>query len=163
MNARREPSQLLAALGCGALFGFGLALSGMIDPARVRGFLDIFGRFDPSLAFVLAGAVAISFVGVRLSHRLRHPLLDDSFHLPTGRTIDAKLIGGAALFGIGWGMAGLCPGPAIAALALGKGGVFVFALAMAAGILIHDRWLGGTAAKPVAAPGRAVTAESADA
>ncbi|PNG26748.1 YeeE/YedE family protein [Methylocella silvestris] len=163
MNVRRELSQFLAALGCGALFGFGLALSGMIDPARVRGFLDIFGRFDPSLGFVLVGAVAVSFFGVRLSRRLRHPLLAESFHVPAGKTIDAKLLGGAALFGIGWGMAGLCPGPAIAALALGNGGVFVFALAMAAGILIHDRWRGGTAAKPVGAPGPAVTAEPADA
>jgi uncharacterized protein len=106
--------RLLVALGTGGLFGFGLSLSGMLDPKRVRGFLDIFGSFDPSLAFVLLGAVSVSAAGYLLSRRMREPLFERSFHLPAQRRVDRRLIAGAAVFGIGWGMSGLCPGPAIA-------------------------------------------------
>ncbi len=151
--------QIPAALFCGALFGLGLALSGMLDPKRVRGFLDLFGAFDPSLAFVLFGAVAASAVGHQLSRRLPRPLLGATFHLPASKTIDRPLIAGAAIFGIGWGMAGLCPGPAIASLSLGLIPVCVFAASMIVGVLLHDRLLtrhGGGAA-PAAAP-----AETAD-
>jgi uncharacterized protein len=108
------------ALASGVIFGFGLSLSGMLDPARVRGFLDIAGQFDPSLAFVLAGAVAVSSAGYLISRRLRHPLLDSMFHLPVKQDIDLALVAGAAIFGVGRGMSGLCPGPAIASLALGR-------------------------------------------
>ncbi|WP_374305697.1 DUF6691 family protein [Methylocella sp.] len=135
-----DAARALAALACGALFGFGLALSGMMDPARVRGFLDVFGRFDPSLAFVLAGAVVVSFAGVRLAQRRARPLLDETFHLPSRGKIDARLIAGAALFGVGWGMGGLCPGPAIAGLVLGLPKIFVFFVAMVCGVLAHDRF-----------------------
>jgi len=123
------------------IFGFGLSLSGMLDPARVRGFLDIAGHFDPSLAFVLAGAVSISSAGTLISRKLRHPLLDSMFHLPLKQDIDLPLVAGAAIFGVGWGMSGLCPGPAIASLALGLVPSYVFAAMMLAGILIHDNWL----------------------
>ena len=133
-----------AALLCGALFGFGLALSGMVDPARVLGFLDIAsGRWDPSLMFVLGGAVVVAFIGVRIQRRMARPLVDTQFHLPQSRKIDARLIGGAALFGVGWGLAGFCPGPAIAALTLGGAPVLLFVAAMAAGMALHDRVAGG--------------------
>lgn len=154
---RRPLAEFAAALGCGAIFGFGLALSGMLDPARVRGFLDIFGHFDPSLGFVLAGAVAVSAAGYALSRRLGAPALAADFHLPGRGRIDAPLLLGAALFGVGWGVGGLCPGPGVAGLALGLPQIFVFTAAMAAGILLHDRWRSGAgAAKPApAAPERA--------
>lgn len=139
-RAQGLAAQIAAALLCGAIFGFGLALSGMMDPARVRGFLDIFGRFDPSLAFVLAGAVAVSAAGAAVAKRLRRPVLDATFHLPSHRAIDPPLIAGAAIFGIGWGMAGLCPGPAVAGLALGKTEFFIFFAALLAGVLLHDFW-----------------------
>jgi len=136
----RQLPQLAVALLSGLIFGFGLALSGMLDPARVRGFLDLFGHFDPSLAFVLAGAVAVSGAGYALSRRLKAPVLDDSFHIPERATIDRPLMLGAALFGIGWGVGGFCPGPGIAALALGLAPAFVFTAAMAVGVLAHDYW-----------------------
>ncbi|WP_020186254.1 DUF6691 family protein [Methylopila sp. 73B] len=132
-------ARVIAAGLSGLVFGFGLALSGMLDPARVRGFLDVFGAWDPSLAFVLGGAVAVASVGVWLSRRLPRPILDESFHLPQGRTIDGRLVGGAAIFGVGWGLAGLCPGPAVASITLGVPATLLFLAAMAAGMLVHDR------------------------
>ena len=99
----------------------------MLDPARVLGFLDVAGAWDPSLAFVLGGAVAVSAAGTALAGRMQHPVLSDKFDTPTSRTLDARLLGGAALFGVGWGLAGLCPGPALAALSLAVPGVPVFA------------------------------------
>jgi uncharacterized membrane protein YedE/YeeE len=131
--------RVLSALLAGVTFGFGLSLSGMLDPARVRGFLDVAGDWDPSLMFVLAGAVAVGAIGHLLSLRLPHPAFDRTFHLPEKRTVDARLVGGSALFGIGWGMAGLCPGPAVAGLALGLPPTFVFVAAMIAGMILHDR------------------------
>ncbi len=131
--------QILAALVCGAVFGLGLALSGMLDPTRVRGFLDVGGAWDPSLAFVLGGAVMVAFAGMAVRRRLRHPAFDVSFHLPATTPIDTRLILGSAIFGIGWGMAGLCPGPALAALSLGLAPVVLFVGAMLAGMIIHDR------------------------
>jgi hypothetical protein len=110
-------ARILAALVAGAIFGFGLSLSGMLDPARVRGFLDIEGEFDPSLAFVLAGAVAVSSFGYLISRRLQRPAHDCTFHLPTRKDVDLRLVTGAAILGVGWGISGLCPGPAIASLA----------------------------------------------
>ncbi len=131
-------ARIFVALAAGGMFGFGLSLSGMLDPARVRGFLDGAGHFDPSLAFVLAGAVAVSRAGYLISRRLHRPLLDSTFHLPVKQDIDLPLVAGAAIFGIGWGMSGLCPGPAIASLALELMPSYVFAATMLAGMLIHD-------------------------
>ena len=131
-------ARIFVGLIAGAMFGFGLSLSGMLDPARVRGFLDVAGHFDPSLAFVLAGAVAVSGVGYLISRVLRRPLLGGDFQLSARKAIDRPLILGAAIFGVGWGASGLCPGPAIASLALGLVPTFVFAGTMLVGILVHD-------------------------
>ncbi|WP_022727497.1 YeeE/YedE family protein [Fodinicurvata sediminis] len=132
--------RLLAGLAAGTLFGFGLALSGMMDPERVRGFLDIAGEWDPSLAFVLGGAVFVSALGVLLSRRLPEPLLDDSYHLPGRGQVDRRLLIGAGIFGIGWGMGGLCPGPAIANLGAGYTDIVLFVVAMLLGMFVHDRF-----------------------
>ncbi|WP_395666160.1 DUF6691 family protein [Methylocella sp.] len=148
----------LASLFCGLLFGFGLSLSGLIDPARVRGFLDIFGAFDPTLAFVLGGAVIVSFLGVRAARTLPRPVLDDQFHTPGKGRIDARLIAGAAVFGVGWGMAGICPGPALAGLALGLPKFFVFVVALVAGVLLHDRVFAARRAAPPLRSGTAIDA-----
>jgi uncharacterized protein len=132
--------QIIVSAGAGLVFGFGLSLSGMLDPARVQGFLDIFGAWDPSLAFVLGGAVTVAFVGLRLGRRMPRPILDTTFHCPTSTRIDARLIVGSALFGLGWGLGGLCPGPAVASLSLGLWQTWLFALAMVAGMIFHDRF-----------------------
>lgn len=100
----------------GLLFGLGVAVSGMTDPARVLGFLDFFGAWDPTLLWVLGGAVITNFIGYRLVLRRKHPVFAGSFQLPGRNDLDARLIGGAALFGIGWGLSGYCPGPAIASV-----------------------------------------------
>lgn len=131
---------ILAALLAGLLFGAGIALSGMINPAKVLNFFDLAGSWDPSLAFVMAGALTVAFVGYRLVLRRPRPLLGDRFHLPTRRDLDLRLIGGAALFGIGWGIAGFCPGGAIPALGLAQPDALIFVAAMLAGIALA-RWL----------------------
>lgn len=128
--------RLPAALLSGLLFGIGLALSGMLDPARVRGFLDVTGAGDPTLAFVLAGAVTASSLGTALARRLRRPLLADGFDWPIRTRIDRPLVLGAALFGIGWGLSGFCPGPAVAALSTGLMPVIVFVAAMLVGMAL---------------------------
>ena len=133
--------RLVVALCAGALFGFGLSLSGMVDPARVLGFLNLAGDWDPSLAFVLAGAVAVAGVGVAVQRRLARPLLADAFDLPEGARIDARLVGGSAIFGIGWGIAGFCPGPALSLVGTGIPPVLLFVAAMIAGMLAHDRFV----------------------
>jgi hypothetical protein len=133
--------RFIAALLSGGVFGFGLSLSGMLDPARVRAFLDVAGDWDPSLAFVLGGAVAVAMLGTFLSRRMKRPVLDQTFQRPTETGIDRRLVLGSALFGVGWGMAGFCPGPALAGLSLGLGPVFLFVLAMAAGMTAHDRYI----------------------
>jgi hypothetical protein len=126
----------LLALLSGTIFGFGLALSGMMNPARVRGFLDLFGDWDPTLAFVMGGALAVMALAWSMQRRMQAPVADAKFHLPGTTRIDSQLLGGAALFGIGWGLAGLCPGPAIASLALVWPQAAVFSLAMLAGMLL---------------------------
>jgi len=132
--------QTVAALMSGVVFGFGLALSGMLDPARVRGFLDIAGAWNPALAFVLGGAVIIAMIGVGVVRRMRRPLFDTAFHLPPVEAKpDRKLVGGSALFGVGWGLVGLCPGPAVASLVTGRVSVLIFVVAMVAGMVLHDR------------------------
>lgn len=133
-------ARVVLALTAGALFGFGLSLSGMVDPARVSGFLDVAsGHWDPSLMFVLGGAVMVAVPGVLLSRRLAKPVLAEDFNLPAKTRIDRPLITGSAIFGVGWGLAGFCPGPALSALALGLVPVVLFVSAMIAGMLVHDR------------------------
>jgi len=130
----------LVALAAGAIFGFGLSLSGMVDPARVIGFLDIAsGHWDPSLMFVLGGAVAVTMPGVLLQRRFSRPLLDRTFHVPAVDRIDGRLLAGSAIFGAGWGLAGFCPGPAVSALSMGLAPVFLFIAAMVVGMMLHDR------------------------
>ena len=126
----------LVAFVSGSLFGGGLALSGMMNPARVRGFLDIFGAWDPTLAFVMGGAVLVMTVAWAIQGRMAQPLVSDEFHLPGTNLINAKLLGGAALFGMGWALAGLCPGPAIASLGTTFVPAAVFVAAMIAGMAI---------------------------
>ncbi len=123
-----------AALAAGLLFGIGLAVSEMVNPAKVLGFLDITGNWDPSLAFVMGSALAVTVIAFRVILRQPHPVLDGEFKVPTSRDIDGRLMGGAALFGIGWGMIGLCPGPAIASLAYGRTESVVFLIAMFIGL-----------------------------
>lgn len=137
-------ARLVVSLFSGALFGFGLSLSGMADPARVLGFLNLAsGHWDPSLVFVLGGAVTVAIVGVALQRQLKRPLLDGQFHLPANTAIDERLIFGSALFGIGWGLAGFCPGPAVSTLSIGLAPVTLFVVAMAAGMILHDKLLTG--------------------
>lgn len=127
-----------AALLAGTLFGFGLAVSGLLNPERVRGFLDITGNWDPTLAFVLIGAVAVASIGTLLTKVMAKPVLDEAFDVPTNSgAIDRPLITGSAIFGVGWALSGLCPGPAIASIGRDVSTVYVFVLAMIAGILIH--------------------------
>ena len=124
----------VAAIASGLIFGMGLAMSGMLDPARVLGFLDFAGAWDPSLAFVLGGAVIVSMAGVRLAGWLPGPVLETKFDIPASRRIDGRLIAGSALFGIGWGLAGFCPGPALAAVPLGVPMALVFVAAVLMGM-----------------------------
>jgi uncharacterized membrane protein YedE/YeeE len=124
------------ALLSGTLFGVGLALSGMMNPARVRGFLDVFGHWDPTLAFVMGGALIVMAIAWRIQPRMHRPVVCEDFSLPGTRLIDAKLIGGSAIFGIGWGLGGLCPGPAIASLAVNFSHVIAFVVAMVAGMAL---------------------------
>jgi uncharacterized membrane protein YedE/YeeE len=125
----------LAALASGLLFGVGLAVGHMTDPAVVLGFLDVAGDWNATLAFVMGGALAVTAAGYRWVLRRERPLFEPGFQLPTRRDVDARLVGGAAVFGLGWGLVGFCPGPALAALASGLPGVFVFVAALAAGSL----------------------------
>jgi uncharacterized membrane protein YedE/YeeE len=128
----------LAALLCGALFGAGLAMSGMTDTAKILGFLDIFGQWVPDLMFVMGGAVIVTLVGFRFIRKDGKPLLDSRFYLPQSTTIDGRLLGGAALFGIGWGVYGYCPGPALSAVVYLQGNTFVFIGAMLAGMALAN-------------------------
>lgn len=128
---------LSLALLSGVLFGAGLAVSGMMDPARVRAFLDVLGRWDPTLAFVMVGAMLPMIVAWRIKGRLDRPLVDDGFHTPSTSQIDVQLVGGAALFGVGWGIAGLCPGPAIADLAVRPLPAALFVTAMLSGMFVY--------------------------
>ena len=132
-----QAKQAIGALVAGTLFGLGLALSGMMNPAKVIGFLDIFGVWDPTLAFVMGGGLMVSLPGFWLVRRRKAPLLDAGFQLPTKKDIDGRLIAGALLFGAGWGIAGFCPGPAVAALSSGLPQVFLFMAALLAGMFAY--------------------------
>lgn len=126
--------KLVFAWITGLVFGSGIAISGMIDPAKVLNFFDIAGSWDPSLAFVMGGAVVVAFIGYRLVLRRRAPLFESRFQVPTASAIDMRLVGGSALFGIGWGIAGFCPGAAIPALGTGRWEVLLFLVSVAVGI-----------------------------
>ena len=123
------------AFGAGALFAVGLAISGMTRPAKVVGFLDLAGAWDASLAFVMIGAIAVHFVAHRIVRRRGAPLFEPRFHLPTRKDIDARLLLGAALFGVGWGLGGYCPGPGLVAAGGGSLGAIVFVVGMTLGML----------------------------
>ena len=123
-----------SGFAAGLLFGLGLVISGMSDPAKVLNFLDLFGTWDPSLTFVMAGAVGVAFAGYRVTHARRRPLFDATFHLPTAKDLDPSLLAGAAVFGLGWGLVGFCPGPAFTAIPLLATGTLVFVSAMIAGM-----------------------------
>jgi len=135
---------VISALASGLLFGLGLIISEMVNPAKVLAFLDIFGDWDPSLAFVMGGAVVVSALGYVVARRRGAPLLAPRLEIPTRRDVDPRLIGGAALFGVGLGLAGFCPGPALTALVFGPWQVFAFVSAMIAGMalfrVIPDEW-----------------------
>ena len=120
----------------GILFGFGLLISGMADPVKVQNFLDLLGTWDPSLAFVMAGAVATAFIGYRITFRRSAPLLSARFVLPASAAVDRPVLLGAGLFGIGWGLTGFCPGPALVSIALLAQGTLFFVPAMLAGIAL---------------------------
>jgi len=125
----------LVPLASGTIFGAGLTLGGMTDPARVRGFLDLFGDWDPTLAFVMGGAVLVMALAWSVQRKMMRPFFGEGFALPDRSDITLRLIGGSALFGIGWGIAGLCPGPGFAALAIAPGSAAIFVAAMLAGML----------------------------
>ena len=118
----------------GLIFGFGISLSGMANPAKVINFFDVAGAWDPSLSLVMFGALIVTFVGYKLIFGRKAPIFDTEFHVPTARNINFKLIGGSAVFGVGWGISGFCPGAALPALGTGSSDVFWFVGAMIAGI-----------------------------
>lgn len=124
----------------GLIFGVGISISGMANPAKVINFFDVAGAWDPSLAFVMGGALVTTFIGYRFVLRRKEPLFGGKFVLPTKRDLDLPLIGGSAVFGVGWGIAGFCPGGAIPALGTGDGSVILFVAASIAGILLAT-WL----------------------
>ena len=126
------------ALGSGILFGLGLIVAQMVNPAKILNFLDVFGSWDPSLALVMAGAIPVAAVGFALAGRMRQPLAAATFRLPEQTRLDRDLLLGAALFGIGWGAIGYCPGPAIVSLGMGQPAAVPFVLAMLAGMGLYE-------------------------
>lgn len=130
--------QVLMALIVGLVFGIGLIVSGMTNPAKVQGFLDLAGNWDPSLAFVMGGAILVGLIAFRFAGRRERSLLGDAMHLPTATQIDRRLVLGSLAFGAGWGLAGYCPGPAVASLATGNVKTVIFTIAMLAGMGIFE-------------------------
>ena len=131
---------MIASLLCGLVFGAGLLISGMVQPTKVLAFLDVFGAWDPTLAVVMMAALAVSTPGFMLANGRSQPLLATRSFWPTKTDIDRPLVIGAALFGIGWGLVGLCPGPALESLATLSPGIIVFVAAMAGGVLLQNIW-----------------------
>ncbi len=131
----------LLGFAAGLVFGLGLILAGMTDPAKVKGFLDLAGAWDPSLALVMGGAIALGLPVFVLAGRRARAWSGAPMQIPTERRIDARLVGGGVLFGIGWGIGGFCPGPALVALGSGLGEAGLFVAAMLAGMALHDRFL----------------------
>lgn len=128
--------QRLSILIAGIIFGIGLAVSGMINPAKVLSFLDLAGHWDATLLFVMGGGMLTAMLGYHFVLKRKAPLFADKFYLPTSKDIDLRLVGGSALFGIGWGVSGFCPGPAVASLAYGHWQSILFVVAMGAGALL---------------------------
>ena len=143
--------KLIASLLAGLVFGLGLIVSGMANPAKVLGFLDITGAWDPSLALVMAGAISVGLVGFALARKRSTSLLGEPMRITESSLIDRRLVGGSLLFGVGWGLAGFCPGPAVVALGMGEPKAVVFVAAMLAGMLlfrvVEARWPAGLATK----------------
>ena len=131
-------AKLLAAALSGVVFGIGLAVSQMVNPGKIQGFLDVAGNWDPSLAFVMGGALVVTFLAFRLIHGRDRPIFAARFAETGSGAIDARLIGGSVVFGIGWGMVGFCPGPAIASLAYGLTESLIFVAAMVVGAVIYN-------------------------
>ena len=129
---------IVITFACGLLFGLGLMVSGMSDPGKVLGFLDLAGNWDPSLMLVMAGAIPVAMVAFYLAKGRQASLLNESLHLPVARKIDGRLIAGSALFGVGWGLAGICPGPAFVLLGSGAENSLVFMLALWGGMLLFE-------------------------
>lgn len=140
----------IAGLLSGLIFGFGLALSGMTQPEKVLGFLDMTGKWDPSLLFVLGGAVGVTVIAFRFVLRRKTPLFDSRYYFSDKTQIDRPLILGAAIFGIGWGIGGYCPGPAVALIAAPNWELWAFLPAMLSGIYIHKLWVAAHEAKSAA-------------
>ena len=143
--------QIITALAAGLIFGLGLILSGMTDPSKVIGFLDLTGRWDPSLAFVMGGAILVGVVAFQFAKRREKSLLGDVMRLPTARQVDCRLVLGSLAFGTGWGLAGYCPGPALVAAAQGGTQPLIFAVAMLGGMALYeiqDRWAAAPPQKP---------------
>lgn len=130
--------QILSAFIVGLVFGIGLIVAGMTNPAKVQGFLDLAGNWDPSLAFVMGGAILVGLVAFRFAGKRERSLLGQAMRLPTVTAIDRRLVLGGVTFGAGWGLAGFCPGPALASLAAGSGKPLIFSVAMLAGMLIFE-------------------------
>ena len=129
---------ILSALLAGLVFGLGLIVSGMANPAKVLGFLDLAGRWDPSLAFVMAGAIAVGFLAFLIARKMQRSLLGAEMKLPAPGRTDRRLVAGSVLFGMGWGLAGFCPGPGLVALGMGEPKAVVFVLAMLAGMVVFE-------------------------
>ena len=144
--------RMLSAFGCGLLFGAGLVIGGMTQPSKVVGFLDFFGNWDASLAFVMGGALAVNAIAYRFVLRRAHPVLAEEFAIPRRSEIDSRLIGGAMLFGVGWGLAGYCPGPAVTSLLSGHSAAPIFMAGMIAGMfgysLAAEHLAGALVARP---------------
>lgn len=136
----------------GLLFGLGLILSGMTDPGKVIGFLDLFGQWDPSLAFVMGGAIAVGFFAFSIAKRRTQNFLGGAMRLPTSQDIDKRLVLGSLVFGAGWGLAGFCPGPALVSLGAGQDKAVVFVIAMVLGMLTFE-WLEGRRQKSAPSAG----------
>ena len=130
--------QTLLALAAGLVFGVGLIVSGMADPAKVLGFLDLAGRWDPSLAFVMVGAIVVGAIGYAVARNRTVSVLGGAMHLPAERRIDRRLVLGSLAFGTGWGLAGFCPGPAVVSLGAGQDKAVVFVIAMLAGMALYE-------------------------
>ena len=129
---------VVSALIAGLLFGVGLMVSGMANPAKILGFLDLWGRWDPSLAFVMIGAIAVGSIGFAIAKRRKTSLLGLPIQLPAGSTVTLRLVLGSAAFGVGWGLAGFCPGPALVALGAGYAKAWGFVAAMLAGMVVFE-------------------------